>query len=192
MTVPASCHGAGRSDEVISVAGAGDCFKSRAMTGNAGPRDRGFRIADCGLKKTTGANSQAASRKPRSAEAHHTGVTLTEVIVASVLLVVSIVPLLKALTLVHAQDRAIERKSWSLMLAQRELEVIRARCLRHYDVSYRRESRALCEGYLCTVADDEHPRLRTVTISVGLDRSGDGVLSGEEVEVRLSTRLARP
>lgn len=119
------------------------------------------------------------------------GLTLTEVVVASALLVMSVVPLLKALTLAQVQDRAIERKSWSLLLAQQQVEGIRARCLRHYDASYRVDSQALREGYLCTVADDEHPRLRTVTVSVGLDQNGDGLLSTSEVEVNLSTRLAR-
>ena len=129
---------------------------------------------------------------PQSPRAHRAGVTLTEVIVASALLVLSIVPLLKALTVAQAQDRAIERKSWSLMLAQRELEYIRARCIRHYDACYRTESRAIGEGYLCTVTDDGHPRLRTITVSVGLDQNGNGILSGDEAEVCLSTRLAKP
>ncbi len=119
------------------------------------------------------------------------GVTLTEVIVASALLVISIAPLLKALTTAQVEDRAIERKSWSLLLAQRELEWIRARCLRHYNACYRVSSEAVGDGYLCTVADDEHPNLRTVTVSVGLDRNGDGVLSADEVEIGLSTRLSR-
>jgi len=132
------------------------------------------------------------SYNPQLPRAHRAGVTLTEVIVASALLVLSIVPLLKALTVAQAQDRAIERKSWSLMLAQRELECIRARCLRHYDACYRADSKPIQEGYLCTVADDGHPRLRTVTVSVGLDQNGNGMLSHDEVEVCLSTRLAKP
>ena len=132
-------------------------------------------------------NPQSAIGNPKSRH----GVTLTEVVVASALLLVCIAPLLKALTLAQVEDRAIERKSWSLMLAQRELEWIRARCLRHYEACYGVSSKAVGEGYLCTVTDDEDPTLRTVTVSVGLDQNGDGVLSGGEVEVRLSTRLAR-
>jgi prepilin-type N-terminal cleavage/methylation domain-containing protein len=122
----------------------------------------------------------------------HRGVTLTEVVVASALLLIGIAPLLKALTMAQVEDRAIERKSWSLLLAQRELEWIRARCLRHYGECCRVSSKAVGDGYLCTVADDEHPRLRTVTVSVGLDQNSDGVLSAAEVEVNLSTRVARP
>jgi hypothetical protein len=118
-------------------------------------------------------------------------VTLTEVVVASALLVISVVPLLKALTLAQVEDRVIERKSWSLMLAQQELECLRARCIRHYDACYRVSSKALRDGYLCTVTDDEHPSLRTVTVSVGLDQNADGVLSTGEIEVNLCTRLAR-
>ncbi len=119
------------------------------------------------------------------------GVTLTEVVVASALLVISIAPLLKALTLAQVEDRAIERKSWSLMLAQRELEWLRARCIRHYDACYRVSSKAIRDGYLCTVTDDEDPNLKTVAVSVGLDQNADGVLSTKEVEITLSTRLAR-
>jgi len=111
--------------------------------------------------------------------------------VASALLAISIVPLLKALTLAQAEDRAIERRSWSLLLAQRELEEIRARCLRYYDACFRVDSKDVGAGYRCTVTDDAHPRLRTLTVSVGLDQDGDGILSTGEIEVRLSTRLAQ-
>jgi len=123
---------------------------------------------------------------------HPSGVTLTEVVVAGALLAIAIVPLLHALTAAHVADRAIERRSWSLLLAQQELEWIRARCVRHYDDGYRTSSKALREGYLCTVTDDEHPALRTIGVSVGLDQNGDGILSAGEVEIRLDTRLARP
>ncbi len=128
---------------------------------------------------------------PPSPPGRHSGVTLAEVIVASALLVIAIAPLLKALTAAQVQDRAIERKSWSLLLAQQELEYIRARCLRHYDACYSVNAKALRNGYLCTVADDGHSSLRTVTVSVGLDQDDDGVLATDEVEVSLSTRFAR-
>lgn len=121
----------------------------------------------------------------------YAGVTLTEAIVASTLLLVSIIPLLKALTATHGMDRAIERKSWSLLLAQQELERIRARSLYHYDDSFQVNSRSLGDGFLGTVADDRHPMLRTVTVTVGLDRNGDETLGADEVEVRLCTSLAR-
>lgn len=127
----------------------------------------------------------------RSSIIRRRGVTLTEVVVASALLVISVVPLLRALTLAQVEDRAIERKSWSLLLAQRELECIRARCLRSYDTCYRVDSKALGDGYLCAVMDDEDPVLKAVAVSVGLDRDGDGILSPSEVEITLKTRLAR-
>jgi Tfp pilus assembly protein PilV len=119
------------------------------------------------------------------------GVTITETVVASGLLLVCIVPLLKALTVAQVADRAMERKSWSLLLAQQQLEQLRARCAERYDACYRADSVPLRDGYLCTTDDDGAPALRTVTVSVGLDRDTDGVLSPREVEVSLSTRLAR-
>jgi Tfp pilus assembly protein PilV len=119
------------------------------------------------------------------------GVTITEAVVAAGLLLACVVPLLRALTTAQAADRAMERKSWSLLLAQQQLEQLRARCAENYDASYRADSVPLREGYLCSIDDDEAPALRTVTVSVGLDRDENGILSPAEVEVRLSTRLAR-
>ena len=126
-----------------------------------------------------------------SRRGHRRGVTLTEAVVASALLLIGIVPLLKALATTHVMDRAIERKSWSLMLAQSELERIRAHCLYHYDENFSANSCVIQDGYLCTVIDDRDPALRTVSVVVGLDRNADGALSEEEVEVRLCTRVAR-
>lgn len=119
------------------------------------------------------------------------GVTLAEAVVASALLLISIIPLLKALTAAHVMDRVVERKSWSLMLAQRELERVRAQCLYHYDESYGRASAVVQDGYLCTVVDDRDLALRTIAVSVGFDADGDGALSSGEIAVRLCTRVAR-
>jgi hypothetical protein len=164
--------------------------RQRKMTA-PGPCDFGFRISDCGLKETSTANRPSAIRHPQFPRGSRSGVTLAEVIVASALLVIAITPLLRALTAAQVEDRAIERQSWSLLLAQQELEHVRARCIRSYDTRYRVNSKPIRDGYLCTVADDADPSLRTVTVSVGLDQNNDGVLSTDEVEVSLSTRLAR-
>ncbi len=123
--------------------------------------------------------------------ARRTGVTLTEAVIASTLLLISIIPLLKALATTHGMDRVIERKSWSLLLAQQELERIRGQSIYHYDESFRADSQTLRDGFLCTVADDGHPTLRTVAVAVGFDFNGDGVLATNEIEASLTTCLAR-
>ena len=120
------------------------------------------------------------------------GVTLTEVVVASALLVISIAPLLKALTLAQVEDRAIERKSWSLLLAQRELEWIRARSLHSYDTCHRVSSKsAVAARYLVYGDGRRGPRLENGG-RVGRPGPGWGRRPiAREVEVTLSTRLAR-
>lgn len=119
------------------------------------------------------------------------GVTLTETVVASALLIASIVPLLRTLTAAQVMDRAIQRKGWSVLLARQELERIRARCEDRYAQNFCVSSATLQDNFLCTIADDEHPTLRTITISVGRDRNRDGVLASTEVEVDLCTRIAK-
>ena len=118
-------------------------------------------------------------------------VTLTEVVVGSALLVIAIVPLLKALTIAQSTGAVIERKTRSLILAQTKLEEVRARSVHHYESSFQNDSEALGDSYLCTVTDDEDPTLRLVTVSVGHDADADGRLEPAEVSVGLATYLAR-
>lgn len=125
-------------------------------------------------------------RNPRQA-----GVTLTEVVVASTLLAVSLVPLLRALAIAQTTSRVVERRSWSLMLAQSQLDRIRAQSIHDYDHNFNAASTALGDGYLCSVSDDQNPTLRKITVSVGLDANGNHSLSSSEIEVRLCTYLAK-
>ncbi len=135
--------------------------------------------------------SDRRGRSPKRVWGWRSGVTLTEAVVASGLLLVAIVPILKALTVAQVTDRAIQRKTRSLMFAQRELDRIKARSIYHYDDCFTETSRALGEGFLCTVADDEDSSLRLIMLSVGLDMNEDSALAPDEVAVSLSTYLAR-
>ncbi len=131
------------------------------------------------------------ARRPTPDAIHASGVTLTEVVVAAGLLLIAIVPLLKALTVAELTDRTIERKTHSLMLAQRELERVKAQSICHYDDHSAETSRVLEGAFLCTVTDDDGVDLRMVAVSVGLDRNEDRILSPDEIDVRLCTYLAR-
>jgi len=117
--------------------------------------------------------------------------TLTEVVVSSALLVVALVPALRALTAAHVAGTEIERKTRSLILAQSKLDEIRARSIHHYDTSFYERSRTLAGAYLCDVTDDQGPDLRLVTVSVGYDDDTNGHLSEEETAVTLTTYVAR-
>jgi len=119
------------------------------------------------------------------------GFTLTEVVVASALLIVAIVPILKALTAVHLSTAIIEHKTRSLMLAQDKLDEIKARSIYHYSSSYTEDNTSLDGSYLCSVSDTgSGSDLRTITVSVGFDFNSDNTLSSDEIEVTLATRLS--
>lgn len=119
------------------------------------------------------------------------GVTLTEVVVGSALLVAAIVPALRALTIVHMTSTAVERKTQSLILAQSKLDEIRAKSIHHYSTSFRESSKSLADSYLCNVSDDEDPGLRFVTVAIGFDENADRRLANEEIAVTLATYVAR-
>jgi len=121
------------------------------------------------------------------------GITLTEVLVASALMLVSVVPILHALTTAQATARRIEWKTRSLILAQAKLDEIRAEAMGDYDQSFDESSVSLDGAYRCTVIDSYllGALIRTLTVSVGYDSDGSGGLASSEILVTLKTQIAR-
>ena len=119
------------------------------------------------------------------------GISLTEVIVASALLLVAIVPILKALTAVHLNSSIIERKSRSLAYAQDKLDEIKAHSVYRYSENFNKTSTTVSGLYMYKVTDNQDANLRTVSVSAGYDVNGNGTLSADEVEVTLTTYLAK-
>jgi Tfp pilus assembly protein PilV len=120
------------------------------------------------------------------------GLTLTEVVVASALLMIAVVPILKGLTSAHLGTAVIERKSRSLMLSQAKLDEVKARSVYHYSDSFSQTDLSVDGSYLCNVADESAgANLRKVTVSVGYDLDGDSVLEADEIEVTLATYIAK-
>ena len=117
--------------------------------------------------------------------------TLSEVIIASLILIIAIVPILKALTSAHALDVKIEQRTRSLTLAEAKLEDITARSIYSWSTDFNASSISLEGSYLCDVADGVASDLRKIMILVGYDRDGDRTLDSDEVEVTLKTLLAR-
>jgi len=117
--------------------------------------------------------------------------TLTEIVVASGLLAIAILPILKGLTTTQLNSTLIEQKTRSLMLAQSKLDEIRARTVYDYDSSLAETGVSLDGSYLCNVAANAADPLRTVTISVGYDTNGGGTLTTGEIDVTLTTMIAR-
>jgi hypothetical protein len=117
---------------------------------------------------------------------------LTEVVVASALLVIAIIPILKGLTSAHVTTAIIERKTRSLTLAQTKLDEIRAGSIYNYAGSFAQTSVSLDGPYRCTVVDTAAgANLRTITVEVGYDSDGDNVLTTDEVDISLITLVAR-
>jgi len=120
------------------------------------------------------------------------GLTLTEVVIASALLIIAMVPILKGLTSAHAGTMIIERKSRSLMLGQAKLDEIKARSVYHYSDSFARSDSSLDGPYLCNVQDSSiSTNLRKMTVSVGHDLNDNDILDADEIEVVLATYIAK-
>jgi len=118
------------------------------------------------------------------------GVTITEVVIATALLGAAIVPMLKALTTSHLNDKIIERKSRSIMLAQSRLEQIRAESIYNFEDSFDDITEPE-ENYICNVSDDGDSNLKQITVSVGYDDNDNGILEDEEINITLNTYIAR-
>ena len=120
------------------------------------------------------------------------GFTLTEVVVASALLITAMVPILKALTSVHVHSTIIEHKTRSAAFAQAKLEQIRARSIYNYATNYTETNTQIEGSYLCTVADTSvSANLRAITVMVGFDADNNSILAAREVQTTLETLIAR-
>jgi Tfp pilus assembly protein PilV len=121
--------------------------------------------------------------------------TIIEVVVASLLLTVAMVPILKALTASHVIDRTIEYRTRSLVLAQAKLEEIRAESIYNYDFDYSEESSIIEGKYLVSVIDADlvppDNDLREFSVFVGYDKNHNDVLEDDEIEVSLKSLIAR-
>ena len=111
---------------------------------------------------------------------------------ASTLLIVAIVPILKALTTAHVSTTIIERRTHSLILAQAKLDEIKARSIYNYDSTFAETNSSLDGLYLGSVVDNlVNHNLRKITVTVGYDLNGDSNLTDDEIEVTLATYIAR-
>ncbi len=132
-------------------------------------------------------DSMSKSIKKRSA-----GFTLTEVVVASSLLIVAMVPILKGLTSVHYTASLVKQRTDSLNHAQTVLEDIKARSIYDFDGSFNEISEDIGSSYLYTstgVAVGSN--LKQITVTVGHDKDDNGNLQSTEVLVTLDTLVAK-
>ena len=130
--------------------------------------------------------------KRRSVSACRKGLTLTEVVVASSLLATAIVPMLRGMSNSHMVSAAVEQKTHALIMAQAKMEEIKARAINNYSANFGENNSSLTGSYLCNVSDSPGgPNIRTITVSVGYNDDGNNVLSAAEIDVQLSTKIAK-
>ncbi|MDO8301621.1 MAG: hypothetical protein Q7T18_00115 [Sedimentisphaerales bacterium] len=120
------------------------------------------------------------------------GFTISEVVIASLLLLTAVAPILNALTSAQTTSTIVDHKSHSLILAREKMEDIRARAIYAYSASYAASSLAVSGSYLCTVTDSAvTSNLRRIAVSTGYDDNGDHTLSSGETQVTLTTLIAK-
>ena len=121
--------------------------------------------------------------------------TLVEVLVASMLLTVAMVPILRALAASHTLSRRVEYKTQSLVHAKARLDWIKAESIYNFDNDFTEDSTLIEGRYLVSVVDEDlspvNADLRQITVFVGCDASNDLNLDTDEIEVGLRTLIAR-
>lgn len=118
------------------------------------------------------------------------GMTFTEVLVATLILSLAMVPILRAMGSVHLFSAKMEKNSRCLILAQNQMEELKARAASDYASCRSVSNKDLGEGYLCSIAADGDSLFRIVSVSVGYDENQNGLLDTEEVLLTLRTGIA--
>jgi Tfp pilus assembly protein PilV len=132
--------------------------------------------------------------KHSKANRRHKGLSIIEVVMASALLIVAMVPILRSLTNANMLSSEVERKTQALVLAQGKLDEIKARSVYSFGASgsFTASNVVLSGSYLCNITDAAAGTdLKQITVSVGYDDNGNGTLSSDELQVTLVTYVAR-
>ena len=120
------------------------------------------------------------------------GFTFTEVIVASSLLVLAMVPILRALTQAHLGSVIIERRTRCLTLAQTKIDDVKARSIYAWDDDFDVDDESLDGAYMGTTKfQNAGTDLRELTVEVGYDLDGNSQLDNEEIDITLTTLVSK-
>lgn len=119
------------------------------------------------------------------------GMTFTEVLVATAILAFAMVPILKAMAGVHMNSSKMEKKNKSLMIAQNQIEQLRARAIADFGSSWSAPNQSSGGGYLYSVSAGSGSSLRTVTVTAGFDENQNLLLDSTEVLASLRTLIAK-
>ncbi|MEN6386780.1 MAG: prepilin-type N-terminal cleavage/methylation domain-containing protein [Phycisphaerales bacterium] len=128
----------------------------------------------------------------RTAVKRNSGFTLPEVIVASTLLLLALVPILKAMAQINANTVLIERRTKSLSLAKMKINELQAKSIYNFNDVISENNQSLDDSYLCNISSQTiNTNLKAITVSVGMDKNQNGSLAANEIEISLKTQLAR-
>jgi len=119
-----------------------------------------------------------------------TGLTLMEVLVASALLGIALVPAFNMVTRGMVLARDVEVRSRAVFLAEREMETALAAAGQDFRTSLTKQSADLGDGYRATVTETVSGLTKTVAVQVGFDADGNGALSSGEVLATFATVVA--
>ena len=132
------------------------------------------------------------SLSPTIAKRKADGFTFTEVIVASSLLALAMVPILRALTQAHLGSVIIERRTRCLTLAQTKIDDVKARSIYAWDDDFNADDESLDGAYLGTTNfQNAGTDLKRLTVSVGYDLDGNSQLDAGEIDITLITLVAK-
>jgi len=121
---------------------------------------------------------------------NHRAMTLIEVLIASALLAVALVPIFQVLTRGMTLARDVQLRTTAAFLAEKEMETALATAAEDFGVDLTKPSKDLGNGYLVTVNGVDENLRKTFSVQVGWDTDGDGTLDGDEVLVTFVTRAA--
>ena len=118
------------------------------------------------------------------------GLTLIEVLVASALLGLALVPAFDMVARGMVLARDVEVRSRAVFLAEREMETALATATENFSTSLAKQSADLGDGYRATVTESTSGLLKTVAVQVGFDADRNGALSSGEVLATFATVVA--
>jgi len=122
------------------------------------------------------------------------GFTLIELMLATAILVISIIPITMMLPRMLTENRIVERENRAVFLGQLKMEETKTKALTYFNSDYSVTSATAFQSpdnkFKYTVADNYGLDIKDISVTVWYDANDDNTLDSDEERIQFKTKIA--
>ena len=120
------------------------------------------------------------------------GFTLIELMLASMILVISIIPMTMMLPRIFTDNTSIEHTNRAVFLAQLKMEEMKTKVLTYFNHNYSENVTAFASPnnvFKYKITDNNDPNIKTITVEVWYDKINNNTVDTGEEYIKFITKV---